>query len=119
MIVALSKKVRILAEDGRCFALVHLVERVKKSTGEKYEDWESVGYYGTLRQAAQAALQKELFRLPGTVVKVGELVAALDRGSARIAEACDGAMEAAALAELEGLEGAPEVPEELFDAVPA
>ena len=76
-------------------------------------------YYGTLKQAAQAALQKELFRLPGTVVKVTELVAALDRGAARIAEACEGAMEAAALAQLEGLEGAATVPEELFEGAPA
>ena len=105
MIVALSKKVRILAEDGKSFTLVHQVEREKKSTGEKYEDWENVGYYGTLKQVPRRPA-KELLGAPSRRCEGSRARVRAHKWRACIlTRACEESMESAALAQLEGLEG--------------
>jgi hypothetical protein len=106
MIVVLSKDVWIEAEDGVSFTL--------KRSGGKHG--KVLGYYGTLEQAARRALDKALFDVPGRV-GVERLVEMLDVASQRVAMACEGAASAAGSAMLEGVAGAAEVPDELFDEV--
>lgn len=108
MIVYFSAEARVEAEDGVSFTLQLL--RMKKS-GPK---WDVAGHYATLEQAARAAVNKKVLSTPGDV-QARELVAAIERASQRIADACEFAISAAGAAQCEGDSMPTALPEDLFE----
>lgn len=110
MVIWISTEDRIAGADGHCFQLQR--RRIKKESGG--EAWDTLGYYATLRHAAQACLDKALAR-GDTAANVTHLLLALERASDRIALACEGAMAAAAAAEFEGDHVPANLPAELFE----
>lgn len=114
MIVKLGKRCRIVATDSRQFELQELVERTNKDTGEMKPTWSQRGYFGTLEQAANAALRKGFLARGKEARGTQELIVELHRVAKQIAIACEGAVGATQSAMLQGVVGSGDDIEGLF-----
>ncbi len=87
MIVSIGDDMRIVASDGLCFELQRRGVQGAKSRKPGAVVWRILGYYGTLCQAAEAALVKSVCD-NGERRDARALAEALSAASARIADAC-------------------------------
>jgi hypothetical protein len=94
MIIAIDERTRINATDGLNFVLQQRKEvgETNPVTGEATKNagtirWESLGYHGSLLQAALSTLQKRLVNGDREVM-IRELILELRDSSKRIADAC-------------------------------
>lgn len=112
MVVFFSRSLRVEAQDGKCFTLQNLTIP-KKGKFAGVPQWDNCGYYATLQQAAQAALQRGM--ATGTAgMSVQRLIDALERSSGAVAAACEAAPTAAQAVHLHQVVNE-HVAEELFE----
>lgn len=114
MKIMLSRTLRIVAEDGLSFTLEVMKVRGEEAKRPGEQVWKVMGYYGTLEQAARAALNKGIAQ-NGSKLTAERLLDALLQAGKTIARACEGAMSSAHASEFEGVVEAADLPQELFE----
>lgn len=108
MIIKLSKDCQIVGEDGMQFVLQAREIVSDKAVGGKVSDragklsgWRTKGYYGSLKQACDAAMRFSLIAAKGQP-SIRALMAHMDAVAGRIERACEAVVTAKAAAELDG-----------------
>lgn len=108
MVIWLSADCYIKADDGTCFELIRRYKKGAKS--KRAGEWATkpLGYYGTLEQAANGALNKAIL-YSNAEGDVREMMTRIECIAKQIADACEGAVTASNAAHIKGRFGVDEL----------